>query len=89
MHSEYAVWTASELQTGEVAISGLVVGPRLSIGQEGSSASLTGNIKVVIVGIGVSDPNLGQSDRQGILVKILEGKVAWLEGRTLEFEGQN
>ncbi len=89
MHSEYTVWTASELKTGEVAVSGLVVGPRLSMGQEGSSASLTGNIKVVIVGIGVSDPNLGQPDRQGILVNILEGRAAWLEGSTLEFKGQN
>ena len=85
MHSKYTVWTVWELKTGEVALSGLVIGPLLSMGQEGSAGTSSGNIKVVIVGTGVSDRNLGPPDRQGILVKMLEGRATFLNGAILDF----
>ena len=85
MNSKFTVWTAFELKTGEVAASGSVAGPLLLAGQEGSAVTPLGNIKVVIVGVGVSDRNLAPPDRQGILVKILEGKAAFLNGAIVEF----
>jgi hypothetical protein len=85
MHSKYTVWTVWELKTEEVALSGSVSGPLLSMGQEGSAVTSSGNIKVVIVGTGVSDRNLGPPDRQGILVKVLEGRATLLNGAILDF----
>jgi len=89
MKTQYTVWTANELKTGEVAVSGSVVGPFLSVGQEGEAAIPEGKVKVVVIGTGVVDPNLVPPDRQGILVKILEGKATSLNGLTLSFPGQN
>jgi hypothetical protein len=86
--SKYTVWTVYELRTGEVAVSGSVVGPFVSIGQEGVAATPAGNVKIVVMGVGVSDPNLGPPGRQGILVKILEGRAAFLNGVTLDFAGE-
>ena len=89
MNTQYTVWTASELKTGEVAVSGSVVGPFLSIGQSGSAATPQGNVKVVVIGTGVIDPNLVPHNRQGILVKMLEGNAAALTGLTLDFGEQD
>ena len=85
MNSKYTVWTVWELKIGEVVLSGSVIGPRLSIGQRGSAVTSSGIIEVVIAGTGVSDPNLGPPDRQGILVKMLKGEPASMSGATLEF----
>lgn len=85
MNTKYTVWTASELKTGEVAVSGSVLGPFLSIGQEGSAVTSLGNVKVAVVGTGVVDRNLVPRDRQGILIKILEGNATFLCGATLDF----
>jgi hypothetical protein len=85
MASKYTVWTVYEIRTGEVAISGSVAGPLLSIGQRGSAVTSSGCIVVEIVGIGVSDRTLGPPDRQGILVKILKGDPASLKDVTIEF----
>jgi hypothetical protein len=85
MSTKYTVWTASELKNGEVALSGAVVGPLLSKGKEGSALTSGGDVKVLIIGTGVVDPNLVPPERQGILVKILEGNATFLEGATIEF----
>ena len=89
MKTQYTIWTASELKTGEVAIAGSVVGPFLAIGQEGAATTPQGKVRVVVIGIGVIDPNLVPPNRQGILVKMLEGKATSLQGLTLDFQGQN
>jgi len=87
MSTQYTVWTVWELKTGEVALSGAVTGLSLSIGLEGAATTSAGNVKVAIVGIGVSDRSLRPADGQGILVKMLEGKAAFLQkGITLSFK---
>ncbi len=85
MSSKYTVWTAWELKTGEVAVSGSVIGPLLMVGWKGSAETPYGPVEVVIVGIGVSDRTIGPPDRQGILVRMLRGEPAHLNGVTIEF----
>jgi hypothetical protein len=85
MSSKFAVWTAIKLKTGEVAISGSVSGPRLTVGRNGVAQTPGGNIEVVIVGIGVSDPTIGPPDRQGILVRMQRGEADDFGGATIEF----
>jgi hypothetical protein len=89
MNTKYTVWTASELKTGEIALSGSVNGPFLSIGQEGETVTPQGLVKVVVIGTGVVDPNLVPADRQGLLVKVLEGSATSLQqGLILDFCGK-
>jgi hypothetical protein len=89
MITQYTVWTASELKTGEVAVSGSAVGPLLDIGQVGVAATPEGSVKVVVVGTGVIDPNLVPPHRQGMLVRMLAGRATSLQGATLDFQGQS
>ena len=90
MNTQYTVWTASELKTGEIAVSGSVNGPFLSIGQEGQAVTPQGLVKVLVVGTGVVDRNLVPAERQGLLVKVLEGKATSLQqGLILDFRGKN
>jgi hypothetical protein len=79
------VWTSRKLGTGEVAVSGSVMGPLLAVGRKGSATTSRGYIEVVIVGIGVSDRTLSAPDRQGLLLKMLKGEPAHLSGATIEF----
>ena len=45
MNTQYTVWTASELKTGEVAVSSVAVGPFLAIGQSGRCGYPRGKCK--------------------------------------------
>ena len=86
MKTQFRVNEASMLSNGSIMISGsIIAGPRLVIGQEGAMTTTHGSMKVIVVGTGVMDPNLAPSDRQGILVKLVEGDVKKLKGVALEF----
>ncbi len=86
MKTQYTINGASLLSNGSIMVSGSVIaGPRLAVGQEGTMASTEQRVRVVVLGIGVMDPNLAPADRQGILVKLLEGDIEKLKGLTLEF----
>jgi hypothetical protein len=79
MTTQYKINEATVLPNGSIMISGSVIsGPRLVTGQEGTAASSKHNIRVVVVGTGVMDPNIAPRDRQGILVNLLEGNVELL-----------
>src|SRR5262245_21165178 len=86
MYSQFSVSTALELETGEVAVPGSVKGPLLMSGWTGSARTSAGIVEVLVVGVGVSDRTIGPPDRQGILVKMLRGEPAYLNGATLEFK---
>ena len=86
MKTQYRINEATLLTNGSIMISGCVIaGPRLVVGQEGTTATSEYRIRVVVVGTGVMDPNLAPSGRQGILVKLLEGDIGKLKELTLAF----
>lgn len=88
MITEYRVNEAAELRNGEIMVSGVIVdGPRLAVGQQGTAKTSAGILKVLVIGVGVVDPNLNPPGRQGILVRVLEGDGASLKGVVLFFEG--
>lgn len=84
MISKYKVWTAFKLPTGDVAVSGSVNGS-LSVGHKGVARVPFGDVEVIVVGIGVSDRNIGPPDRQGLLIRISLGELDNLIGATIEF----
>jgi hypothetical protein len=86
MNTQYKINEASLLANGLIMVSGTVVaGPQLVVGQEGGTTTSGHRVRVVVVGTGVMDPNLAPPDRQGTLVKLLEGDVGELKELTLEF----
>lgn len=87
MKTQFTIATARELPDGSVMVSGSVEGPFLStVGQHGYASIAGGNVEVVIAGIGVVDPNFLTKERQGILIKMVEGTANLLVGITLEFD---
>ena len=85
MKTLFTVKTATELPDESIMVSGSVEGPFLTrVGQSGYM--LGGNVKVLITGIGVVDPTFLTAERQGILIKVLEGNVGALKGVTLVFD---
>jgi hypothetical protein len=87
MKTLFTVKTLMELPNGLAAISGSVEGEFLSrIGSQGRATTPGGNLRVEILGIGVVDPSFLTKERQGILIKIVEGNVGLLAGATLHFE---
>ena len=74
-------------------ISGSVQGPLFSLanrGQQGCAATSEGKVKVLLTGVAITDPALASRERQGILIKVLEGNAGLLiEGVTLDFGEHN
>jgi hypothetical protein len=86
MITHYKVNEAAMLSNGSVMISGsIIAGPRLAIGQEGTTITSEQSIRVLVVGTGVVNPNLTPPDRQGIVAKLLQGDVESLKRLTLAF----
>jgi hypothetical protein len=85
MKTRYKVNTAGELKNGTVMLSGIVDGPLLEVGQKATIWLGNDAVSIDVVGVGVVDPNLGK-DRQGILVKMLNGTGSQLKNVTISFE---
>jgi hypothetical protein len=84
--TQYRINEASLLSNGSMMVSGSVIaGPRLTVGQEGTIETSEFRVRLVVVGIGVMDPNLTPPERQGILARLLEGDVGKLKGLTIVF----
>jgi len=91
MKTRFTIKTANGLPDGSFMVSGSVEGPFLTLtdkGRQGTAATTAGNIKVELTGIGVINPNFLTKERQGILLKILEGNGILVEGVTLDFGEQ-
>jgi len=75
-----------KLRNGQFVVTGSFKGPRLVRGQHGVAAIPSGDIKVEIIGIGVTDPNLVKPDMDSVLINVQEGDAELLKGATLNFD---
>lgn len=86
MSTRLAINAVMPLPDGTFMVRGTVVeGQPVVIGQQGHSTSLYALLNVVVVGVGVVDPNLDSTGRQGVLIKVTDGDASCLKGITLDF----
>ena len=94
MRTRITINSAKGLPDGSVMIAGSVEGPFLSLanrGLHGVVAAIDGSeAKVLLIGVAVVDPAFLSTERQGILVSVVEGDPCSIaEGATLEFSEVN
>ena len=91
MKAQFTVHGVVSLRDGTVVLTGMVPGLDLDpgllrISKTGFADTVSGYVKVQIIGVGFGDRDLKKPDMEMVQVRVLEGDGRLLNGATLYFE---
>ena len=86
MKTQFVVSEICRLPNEKLALSGSVIGPLLSAGQQGSATTPSGKVKIEVASIGIVDSTRVKPGMQALQIRMVEGDVEALRGATLTFE---